>query len=205
MSATTALVAPKSPGVTAPLRSLGVTVRERREEHQRRLAARAAQLEELRRDIEAQDIPPEELAEVEEETRKFAESMMAKFGFDLGELATPVEQVRRGRLQQAIQERWGDREHNGWDTCRDCGAPRYVVHCQTCHSHEHNACEECGVCLGDSGELNRRWACGTYFDPQMGGRYPRNHRGCETRSDRHYCSSACRQRAYRRRRAEVTP
>ncbi len=43
------------------------------------------------------------------------------------------------------------------------------AHCGICHSDRHNACTGCGNCMA------------------------------RTRSDRAYCSNACRQRAYRRR------
>jgi hypothetical protein len=45
------------------------------------------------------------------------------------------------------------------------------THCTTCHSRHHNACEACGECMFDQ------------------------------RADARYCSGACRQRAYRERRA----
>ena len=61
----------------------------------------------------------------------------------------------------------------------DVGKPKPLgAHCTTCHSGEHNACQGCGACLS-------RWAPVAGF----------------VRSDKRYCSNACRQRAYRRRAA----
>jgi hypothetical protein len=54
----------------------------------------------------------------------------------------------------------------------DDPCPRYYTfhaHCWVCHHNDHNTCEGCGRCIGKS------------------------------RSDRRYCSDACRQRAYRLR------
>lgn len=52
-------------------------------------------------------------------------------------------------------------------------------HCITCHSPDHNACRQCGRCLPE-------WA-------------PRREWSDAGRIDRRYCSSACRQKAYRQR------
>ena len=71
------------------------------------------------------------------------------------------ETVHYGEVQQWVGKEW---DHG--------------FHCTACHSREHNACEDCGKCLGDR-EL---WGSGGY------------------RSDRVFCGSACRQRAYRKRR-----
>ena len=66
-------------------------------------------------------------------------------------------------------------------------------HCTTCHSEEHNACLECGKCMGTVAD----WVF--YSDWRD---LPHIRRG-ETRSDRFYCSDACRQRAYRKRKREA--
>ena len=58
-------------------------------------------------------------------------------------------------------------------------------HCVVCHSHDHRACMECGACLFAS---FRDW-CATRTI----------RRAYQLRRDRRYCSSACRQRAYRER------
>lgn len=56
------------------------------------------------------------------------------------------------------------------------------MHCLTCHSDRHNACVDCGACLPD-------WA--PSFGKLPWERYQRR--------DARYCSNACRQRAYRKR------
>lgn len=76
-----------------------------------------------------------------------------------------------------IQEVGPDADGN----CVYVGEARLVLpHCATCHSNNHNACRGCGKCLPDSFPGFHRWRG-----------------GC--RSDKRYCSNACRQRAYRRR------
>jgi hypothetical protein len=66
------------------------------------------------------------------------------------------------------------------------------THCTTCHSRDHNACEGCGECLGayDTGVPNPSGYLRTW----------KNYR-----RDKRYCSGACRQRAYRRRRNRGRP
>lgn len=56
------------------------------------------------------------------------------------------------------------------------------VHCITCHSRRHSACTTCGSCLPEWAPI-RKWPDG---------------RPCP-RWDKRYCSPACRQKAYRRR------
>ena len=58
------------------------------------------------------------------------------------------------------------------------------LHCLTCHSRNHNACVGCGACLPDWSPL-----------PPLFPDEPRR------RLDARYCSNACRQRAYRKRKA----
>lgn len=58
---------------------------------------------------------------------------------------------------------------------------RFSYHCTTCHSFSHNACEACGKCLPDTRKI-RGWTF-------------------RARSDALHCSNACRQRAYRARKA----
>lgn len=57
-------------------------------------------------------------------------------------------------------------------------------HCSSCHSDRHNACVVCGQCL----------------PPWRPGVGPHWEKLEAARIDARYCSSACRQRAYRRRR-----
>lgn len=59
-------------------------------------------------------------------------------------------------------------------------------HCTTCHSGGHNACCCCGSCLSE---------CPPFAKWMIPG---------AVRIDRRYCSSACRQRDYRRRKQEGT-
>jgi ferredoxin len=61
-------------------------------------------------------------------------------------------------------------------------APR----CARCHGLFHKACAECGACMD---------AAGYPWERDYGSLN-------DTRADRAYCSNACRQRAYRRRRTE---
>jgi hypothetical protein len=58
-------------------------------------------------------------------------------------------------------------------------------HCLTCHGRWHNACLVCGACLPD-------------WKPTGIPDWPWEER---RRSDARYCSNACRQRAYRKRKA----
>lgn len=84
-----------------------------------------------------------------------------------------------------------------YEQCRGCGRrisygrdvvngqpvgqfTRMGPHCTTCHSYRHNACQECGACLPDW----RMWK-------------PWRERA--QRLDAQYCSNACRQKAYRKR------
>jgi len=65
-------------------------------------------------------------------------------------------------------------------------ARQWSPHCSTCHSGKHYACVQCGRCLPASG-------IGTltkFGEPRV-------------RIYRNYCSSACRQKAYRARRRPV--
>ena len=62
------------------------------------------------------------------------------------------------------------------------------IHCTTCHKLGHKACQQCGRCLPESGLA------------ALGLRSRFMKRSNVVRSDRDYCSSACRQRAYRHRR-----
>jgi MYND finger len=59
-------------------------------------------------------------------------------------------------------------------------------HCTSCHSPTHNACAGCGACLGKrlTGYSNDDF-----------------HDYVNYRVDRTYCSNACKQRAYRKRKA----
>jgi len=61
-------------------------------------------------------------------------------------------------------------------------------HCRTCHQDGHAGCSRCGACMAASGR---------------GSRLRSEQYGVDaTRADRSYCSNACRQEAYRRRRRE---
>jgi ferredoxin len=175
--------------------SAGAAVTERRERFAERLRKREVQLTTLRAEIEQQEIPPEALAEAQR-SLDVAAATLAAAGIRPGAFGpgrTAVDVAQETRLRKAIAERWAEKERYGWDMCPSCNAGRLGgAHCVTCHSNDHNACDECGACLGASGLGNRRWFGGEY----MGG-------GCETRSDRYFCSNACRQRAYRRRRSEA--
>jgi hypothetical protein len=59
-------------------------------------------------------------------------------------------------------------------------------HCTTCHG-PHNACADCGACLGEryTGEYSALNHYSEYVNYRV---------------DRAYCSNACKQRAYRKRR-----
>jgi hypothetical protein len=63
-----------------------------------------------------------------------------------------------------------------------------VPHCVTCHGEWHFACEGCGACLPE------------WIPPGIP-KWTATGRG--NRIDRRYCSPACRQRAYRKRKAEA--
>lgn len=89
-----------------------------------------------------------------------------------------------GRLVRDSSSRWALR-------CSDCGNDKYwalQTHCITCHSDRHEACLGCGKCLPESSLF-------TTYEPLPAGR--QRHR----RADNLYCSSACRQRTYRTRKA----
>jgi hypothetical protein len=61
------------------------------------------------------------------------------------------------------------------------------VHCCTCETRrDHTSCHDCGRCLPPWAPVDNRWS---------GGR----------RSDTFYCTNACRQRAYRKRKGENRP
>ncbi len=72
----------------------------------------------------------------------------------------------------------------------NAGRPSYSVygipHCRTCHEWNHYCCDVCGSCL----ERVRS---------AIPGRESQGRDGL-TRSDRRFCSSRCRQAAYRARR-----
>jgi hypothetical protein len=68
--------------------------------------------------------------------------------------------------------------------CPVCGDKVYVKHCTKCHRREHNACIECGKCMPKVPYYDK-WERRTYL--------------VEARTSNLYCSNACRQKAYRRR------
>jgi hypothetical protein len=63
-------------------------------------------------------------------------------------------------------------------------------HCTTCHGRDHNACESCGKCLTESVRRLDRYQGRIYGSHET-----------DPRTDRAYCGPACRQRAYRARKA----
>lgn len=68
-----------------------------------------------------------------------------------------------------------------WGGTRSCESRNGSPHCPICHLPAHAACHECGV---------------TFQSGRYGSR-------AVTRVDRCFCSNACRQAAYRRRRKDV--
>lgn len=66
-----------------------------------------------------------------------------------------------------------------------------IPHCTTCHRNDHNACVQCGACMPARAD----W--GLYKDRRDIVRVTYG-----VRADKLYCSNSCRQRAYRRRKAE---
>ena len=100
---------------------------------------------------------------------------------DTGAGVTTINPVQSRNGGCPLCERWpdGSGRRRSYDELTKAGMPEGLVgwnftHCTACHSPKHNACVGCGGCLV-------------------------NHKGAH-RSDKAFCSSACRQRAYRKRR-----
>ncbi len=171
-----------TPGTPSPSRNAARA--KAREAHRQRMVLRDEQLERLRAEIESEGIPPEELAATEKERVR----LIGALGRTEENTCSAAEMIVRRRLKEQVAARWADRERYAWDTCPSCNERWVSVHCASCHSTDHNACEECGVCLGASGVGNWAYLGNVKYGP-----------GVETRRDRAYCSNACRQRAYRAR------